>query len=147
MTSTFASDLEVALASLNAARANLVTAVQPLTLTDLERARRGGWPLHRILEHVIEAENLYVAAVATIRKLPLPSLSSSSCAGEPADEILCRLDASRRALLNTVNGVTEDDFYRIETLGREEYSVLSILENAAHHDEEHTRQIAATIAA
>jgi hypothetical protein len=147
MTSTFASDLKLALTSLNATRAHLVATAQPLTLADLERARRGGWPVRRILEHVIEAENLYAAAVATIRKQPGPSLSSSSCAGEPADEILCRLDTSRRALLNAANGVTEDDFYRIEKLGRDEYSVLSILENAAHHDEEHARQIAATIAA
>ena len=42
---TFEADLHVALADLTTARADLVSAVQPLTPSDLERARRGGWPV------------------------------------------------------------------------------------------------------
>ena len=62
------------------------------------------------------------------------------------DEILCMLDSSRAALLRTIDGVDEDSFYRLERLGREEYSILSARENVAHHDHEHIGQISATLA-
>jgi hypothetical protein len=62
------------------------------------------------------------------------------------DEILCILDSSRGALLRTIDGVDEDAFYRLERLGHEEYSILSALENVAHHDHEHVGQISATVA-
>jgi hypothetical protein len=37
--------------------------------------------------------------------------------------------------------VTEDEFYEVRQLGREEYSVLSLLENVELHDNEHSAQI------
>jgi hypothetical protein len=141
MSSTFAADLESALADLASSRAGLVSAVQPLSPADLERARRGGWPVHRILEHVIESEWMYAQAAAYLCGQPAPERGQSSCTGQPADEILCLLDSSRTALLGAVEGVSEDAFYEIKRLGHEEYSVLSILENAAAHDREHAGQI------
>ena len=142
--STFTLDLESALADLASARAGLVSAVQPLTAADLARARRGGWPVHRILEHVIESEWMYAQAAAYLCGQPAPERGPSSCAGQPADEILCLLDSSRTALLGAIKGVSEDAFYEIKRLGHEEYSVLSILENAAAHDREHAAQVHAT---
>src|SRR5574341_1280338 len=134
---TFSLDLEAALADLSSARADLVPTVQALSAADLERARRGGWPVHRILEHVIESEWMYAQAAAYLCGKSAAERGSTTCAGQPADEILCMLDSSRTALLGAIEGVSEDAFYEIKRLGHEEYSVLSILENAAAHDREH----------
>jgi hypothetical protein len=41
--------------------------------------------------------------------------------------------------------VKKEDFYRLQAIGHEEYSVLSILENVASHDREHADQIRRTI--
>ena len=139
--STFHLDLEAALADLTAARAGLVSAVQPLSAADLDRARRGGWPVHRILEHLIQSEWLYAQAAAHLSGALAPDRGPTACAGQPVDEILCMLDASRTALLQAIDGVSEDAFYDIKHLGHEEYSVLSIMENAASHDREHAGQI------
>ena len=143
---TFDADVEAVTTDLTGARAALVSAVQRLSDTDLDRARRGGWAIRRVLEHVIEFEWLCVMAIAAIRKQPVPERPPTSCEGQPADEILCMLDSSRAALLRTIDGVDEDSFYRLERLGREEYSILSALENVAHHDHEHAGQITATVA-
>lgn len=143
---TFDADLESVTADIANARAELVSAVQRLSDADLDRAWRGGWAIRRVLEHVIEFEWLCVMAIATLRKEPVPERPSVSCDGQPMDEILCMLDSSRGALLRTIDGVDEDSFYRLERLGREEYSILSALENVAHHDHEHIGQISATVA-
>lgn len=138
---TFTLDLESALADLASSRADLVSAVQPLTASGLARARRGGWPVHRILEHLIQSEWLYAQAAAHLSGAPAPDRGPTTCSGQPVDEILCMLDGSRTALLQAIAGVSEDAFYDIKHLGHEEYSVLSILENAASHDREHAGQI------
>ena len=142
---SFALDLEAALADLANARADLVSAVQPLTATDLARARRGGWPVHRILEHVIQSEWLYAQVAAGLSGSAAPQRGATACAGQPADEILCLLDGSRTALLQAIDGVSEDAFYEIKRFGHEEYSVLSLLENAAAHDHEHAAQVRTTV--
>jgi uncharacterized damage-inducible protein DinB len=141
----FTADLEAALADLASARADLVSAVQPLSAADLDRARRGGWPVHHILEHVIQSEWLYAQVAATLSGKPTPKRGSTACAGQPADEVLCLLDASRTALLQAIDGVSEDAFYEIKRFGHEEYSVLSLLENAAAHDHEHAAQVRVTV--
>jgi hypothetical protein len=144
---TFTADLEATLADLAAARAGLVSVVQALSATDLDRARRGGWPVHRILEHVIQSEWLYVQVAAALSGKPATERGATACAGQPADEVLCLLDASRTALLQAIGGVPEDAFYDLKRFGHEEYSVLSLLENTAAHDREHAAQIRATTAA
>jgi hypothetical protein len=62
-------------------------------------------------------------------------------------DILCRLDSSRSALLSALDGVDEERFYQLRHMGHEEYSVLSVLENAAAHDREHAGQTRAIVAA
>ena len=145
--SAFTLDLEAALADMSSARAELVSTVQALSAGDLERGRRGGWPVHRILEHVIESEWMYAQAAAHLCGHPAPDRDQTACAGQPADEILCLLDSSRTALLGAIEGVSEDAFYEVKRLGHDEYSVLSLLENTAAHDREHAAQIRATIEA
>jgi uncharacterized damage-inducible protein DinB len=75
---TFDLDLETVTSDLTGARAELVSAVQRLSDTDLDRARRGGWAIRRVLEHVIEFEWLCVMAIATLRKEPVPERPSVS---------------------------------------------------------------------
>jgi len=144
---TFRLDLEAALADIASARAELVSAVQALRDSDLEKARRGGWSVRRILEHVTDSEWMYAQAAAYLRGARAPERGPADCRGRAVDEILCMLDSSRRALLKAVDGVSEDAFYEIKRLGHEEYSVLSLLENAAAHDREHAAQVRATLGA
>lgn len=144
---TFPADLESILGDLTHDRADLVTTVQALADGDLDRARRGGWSVRRVLEHVIQSENLYAVLVTHLRELPVAQRGPVSCAGLPVPEILCQLDSSRGALLSALDGVDEERFYQLRQMGHEEYSVLSVLENAAAHDREHAGQIRATMAA
>jgi hypothetical protein len=144
---TFAADLEALTADLTVARATLVSTVQRLSDVDLERARRGGWPVRRVLEHVIQAEWLYATLVRHLRRLDPPERPQLSCEGQPVDEILCMLDAGRTALLQSIDGVEEAAFYDVQRVGHDEYSVLSVLENAANHDREHAEQITAILSA
>jgi len=144
---TFAADLEALTNDMTASRAGLVSGVQALSDADLAKARRGGWPIHRVLEHVIEAEWLYATLTAHLQQKPVPARGSTSCESQPVDEILCLLDSSRSALLSALEGVNEDAFYDIQRMGHEEYSVYSVLENVANHDREHAGQIAAIVAA
>jgi hypothetical protein len=143
---TFEADRDAVLAEMQASRADLVSAIQPLSSADLDRARRGGWPVSRVIEHVIESEYMYAMAAAAIRKQPVGPRGETSCEGQPIDEIICRLEGGRNALLAAVKDVTEDDFYRLEKLGHEEYSVFSVLENSAMHDHEHAGQIRSILA-
>jgi len=147
VTSTFSLDLEAALADLASARADLVRSVEALPPDGLERARRGGWSVRRILEHVIESEWMYAQAAAYLCGGGAPERGPADCAGQPVDEIICMLDSSRRALLKAIDGVSEDAFYEIKRLGREEYSALSLLENVAAHDREHAAQVRAAVGA
>ena len=145
MTSTFSAELESLTADLDAARAGLVTVCQSLSDADLARARRGGWPVARVLEHVIQSEQLYARLVSALRDQPVVEGATESGAPDSVDGALSRLGSGRRALLAALDGVDEDSFYRLRQFGHEEYSVLSVLENTASHDREHAAQISAII--
>ena len=58
MTTTFESDLSSARDALASARGELFALVGTLTNADLERARRGGWAVARVLQHIIQGEHL-----------------------------------------------------------------------------------------
>src|SRR3989442_4212851 len=105
MGSQFEADLEAVTADMTAARADFVSAVQRLGDGDLERGRRGGWPVRRVLEHVIQSEQLYAALIGALRGLPVGQVERPSCAGQAATEILCLLDSIRTALLLALDGV------------------------------------------
>jgi uncharacterized damage-inducible protein DinB len=146
MSDEFERDLAEARGHLSASRAELLDVIRSLQDADLDRGRRGGWPVRRVLQHVIESEHAYARLVLHLRGLRVP--------GEPIDgrptsvaDARERLDASRSALLEALAGVEEEAFYALKQLGHEEYSILSVLENAIHHDREHAGQIRATLAA
>src|SRR3990172_11977106 len=146
MASSFQSDLDALLAEPNASRAELVSVLQAVSDADLDGGRRGGWPVRRVLEHVIQSEHLYATLVSHLRGLSVEPHGQVTCEGQSADQILCELDSSRHALLSALDGVDEDSFYRLGRIGHEEYSVMSVLENVANHDREHAAQAAPILA-
>src|SRR5581483_7650310 len=44
-------------------------------------------------------------------------------------------------VVRAVAGIDDESLYRLVRFGHEEYSALSVLENIAHHDDEHREQI------
>jgi alkylhydroperoxidase family enzyme len=141
--SDFSSDKAELLSELEAGRGQLNAIVCQLTADDLSSARRGSWAVSRILDHVLHSERLYGQLISVF--------SGVGMAVEPAEspstsgEAITALAGTRQAVLDAVGHVKEADFYRLQTIGHEEYSVLSILENVASHDREHAEQIRRTI--
>jgi uncharacterized damage-inducible protein DinB len=146
MSSEFDSDLQELRHELSASRAEFLGALQSLDNSDLDRARRGGWTIARVLEHVVQSEAMYTAAIAAIAG---DSASSPQGGGPPTSraEAVQQLESTRRALETALASATEENFYRLQRLGHEEYSIASVLENVANHDREHAEQIRRTLTA
>jgi uncharacterized damage-inducible protein DinB len=53
------------------AREELLGVIDSLSHADLERARRGGWPVRRVLEHVIHSEKLYAQGTPYLCGAPI----------------------------------------------------------------------------
>jgi uncharacterized damage-inducible protein DinB len=141
--SEFDSEKDALLSDLQASRAKLHDVVAGLSSDDLSSARRGSWPVSKILAHVVHSERLYAQLISVFSGVGTsvePSRTPSSSA-----EALAALEVTRKAVLDGIGHVKEEDFYRLQTIGHEEYSVLSILENVASHDREHAEQIRKTI--
>jgi hypothetical protein len=142
--SEFESDKAALLSDLEKSRAQLNEVVLKLRADDLSSARRGSWPVSKVLEHLLHSERLYAQLISVF--------SGVGYAGEPGAvpstpaEALTALEATRMAVLDGIGHVKEEDFYRLQTIGHDEYSVLSILENDAAHDREHAEQILKTVA-
>ena len=140
MSAEFDRDLQRARDDIAAGREQLLEVVNALSDDDLDRVRRGGWSVRRVLEHVIESEWLYTRLATHLRDLPQPDETPSTKAPSVA-EATRAMGAAREALLAAVAGVDEETFYRLGAVGHEEYSVLSLLENVALHDREHAPQV------
>jgi len=145
MSSEFDSDLRELKEELSASRADLLASLESLADADLERGRRGGWTIAQVLGHVIQSEYLYGGVVSAI----VGALASSPQGEPPAsvDAARQQLAATREGLLKAVASATEENFYRMQKFGHDEYSVISVLENAANHDREHAEQVRRTISA
>lgn len=141
--SDFEEDKTQLFAELTESRAGLLAIVESLSSGDFQQARRGSWTVARILEHVLHSERLYTQLVSafTGKSATLPDAREAA----EADAAISALNSSRAAFLSAISDVDEDDFYRLQTIGHEEYSVLSILENNAAHDREHAAQISKTL--
>jgi uncharacterized damage-inducible protein DinB len=120
--------------------------VSSLSDDDLERGRRGGWTVRRDLEHVIWSENLYGRLMLHLRGRGAEGEMGDNTPSSVADAIE-RLAASRAALLAALDGVDEESFYRLQLIGHEEYSAISLLENTVNHDREHAAQVREILAA
>ena len=143
--SEFDSEKDGLLSDLQKSRAKLNDVIAGLSSDDLSIARRGSWPVSKILDHVVHSERLYAQLLSVFSGVGT-SVEPIGTPSTPA-EALAALEATRIAVLDGIGHVKEEDFYRLQTIGHEEYSVLSILENVASHDREHAEQILKTIGA
>ena len=142
----FQRDLDENLGAIRDARTDLLNEVRSLTTEDLQRVRRGGWSVQEVLRHVIDSEVAYAKVIGFLRGTPV-DLSNASDAdvasGAAAGDALERI---RDTTLKLVDGVDEGTFYELRALGKEQYSIVSVLENVASHDHEHLEQISKTLA-
>jgi len=122
------------------ARARFAVLVSPLSREALASARPGGWTLRRVLHHVIESEAIYAKLLAHQCTRPAGDMRTD----EPSDggDAVAMLEGTRRFVLAIVDGIPDEILYRLTTIGHEEYSPLSILQNVASHDRDHYTQIA-----
>jgi uncharacterized damage-inducible protein DinB len=142
----FERDLSENTKAIETARASLLERLRLLTDDDLRRGRRGGWSIQEVLRHVIDAEIAYTKVIAHLRGVSLQILESTPDDVATMSATVTALERSRGVLSSTVSGVDESTFYELRTLGREQYSVVSVLENVASHDHEHLEQIVKTVA-
>lgn len=147
MPSQFEDDLRHALEEARAAREGLLAVLAPLTDADLDRARRGGWSVRQVLEHLVLAEKGYLRVLALLRESPEPPPRPEPVPVASLAQAVRELEAGRRALLEALREVDEELFYTLRPVGREQFSVLSLLENLASHEREHTAQIKAILEA
>jgi phosphinothricin acetyltransferase len=134
-----ATDLALALAEAEAARARLIETIASLDAATLARSRPGGWTLGRVLQHLAEAEAIYVRLLAHMRGAEAPGIDTAPIVDGAS--AVAALRATRARVVRAVAGIADDSLYRLVRFGHEEYSALSILENIAHHDDEHREQI------
>jgi len=147
MTCPYHSDLAASQEAIRVARDELLSVVDSLGRADFERARKGGWPVRKVLEHIIHSEKLYAQATAYLCGAEVSGRPETASAASPAEARTMLLDA-RKALLTALEGLEMDPrayetFYELKRVGHEEYSVISLLENVAGHDREHAAQIRA----
>ncbi len=140
----FARDLAANMTAVDVARASLAQRVRQLTDDDLTRTRRGGWSVREVLSHVIESEISYTKVLAFLRGAPVEVAAAGPDDVATVSAAIVALERYRTILLTTVQGVDEAVFYEIRSLGHEQYSVISVLENVAAHDHEHLQQIEKT---
>ena len=139
--SEFERDLAKANNDATTARKEFLEVVASLNDDDLDKERRGGWPVRRVLEHAIHSEVLYGRLARHLRGLPQPEGEAVTVPPATVADAISALEHSRAALVAAIEGVDEETFYALHVVGHEEYSILSLLENVALHDREHGPQI------
>ncbi len=95
----------------------------------------------RVVQHLLQSEEHYARLVGQLRERPPAPSPDPPGPLASINDAVRELAAARQALLNALDDIDEASFYRLSILGREEYSVLSVLENVAHHDREHGQQV------
>lgn len=141
MSDEFDRDLSKARSDISQARDGLLAVLSELKDNDLDKVRRGGWPVRKVLEHAIHSEVLYGRLARHLRELPQPEGEAITVPPANVSDAISALESSRKALEEAFDGVDEETFYTLRVVGHEEYSVLSLLENVALHDREHAPQI------
>ena len=141
MSGEFEQDLSKALGDASRARDGLLAVLRGLNDDDLDKVKRGGWPVQKVLEHAIHSEVLYGRLARHLRELPQPEDEAITVPPPTVASAISALENSRAALETAIDGVDEETFYTLRVVGHEEYSILSLLENVALHDREHAPQI------
>ncbi len=141
MSGEFERDLSKARDDASQAREALLAVLADLNDADLDKERRGGWSVRKVLEHAIHSEVLYGRLARHLRELPQPEGDAATVPPATVAGAIGALEHSRAALEGAIEGVDEETFYTLHVVGHEEYSILSLLENVALHDREHAPQI------
>ena len=141
MSDEFDRDLSKAREDTSQARDGLLAVLRDLKDEDLDKERRGGWSVRKVLEHAIHSEVLYGRLARHLRELPQPEDEAVTVPPATVASAISALENSRAALETAIDGVDEETFYTLRVVGHEEYSILSLLENVALHDREHAPQI------
>ena len=141
MSDEFDRDLSKAREDTSQARDGLLAVLRDLKDEDLDKERRGGWSVRKVLEHAIHSEVLYGRLARHLRELPQPEDEATTVPPPTVASAISALENSRGALETAIDGVDEETFYTLRVVGHEEYSILSLLENVALHDREHAPQI------
>ena len=142
----FQRDLSENLTAIEGARVALLQQLRSLSDDDLRSTRRGGWSVQEVLRHLIDAEVSYTKVLGFLRSRPVELANSSDDDVASSQAAVGALERVRERLLAALEGVDEDAFYDVRSLGSSQYSVMSVLENIADHDHEHVGQIAKTLA-
>lgn len=142
----FQRDLAENLKAIETARTVLLDGLLPLTVEDLHRGRRGGWSIQEVLRHLIDAEVAYATVLGFLRTSAIEVPNASDDDVVSASAAIAALERTRKQLVALLDGVDENTFYDMRSLGTNEYSVMSVLENVADHDHEHLSQIVKTLA-
>jgi hypothetical protein len=80
-----------------------------------------------------------------LRSRPVELANASDDDVATSQAVVAALERARGQLLTLLDGVDENAFYEVRSLGTTQYSVMSVLENVADHDHEHSGQIAKTL--
>ena len=144
MPTEFDSDLARLRGELTDTRSEFMAAVASISDDQLDVARRGGWSIGRVLEHVITSEEGYARVVAHLKGTPITEPSPNGLPSS-VEDAKTKLLSARDTLLRALDGVNEDAFYALQYLGKEEYSIVSVLENVVSHDHEHSVQLLTTL--
>jgi uncharacterized damage-inducible protein DinB len=150
VTCAYHSDLAASQEAIRLAREELLGVIDSLSRADLERARKGGWTVRKVLEHLIRYEHLSGQGMAFLTGAVTPERLESTTPAS-ATEARTMLLEGRKTLLAALGNLDEDPmafetFYELKKMGHDEYSALSLLENVAFHDREHADQIRAILA-
>ncbi len=141
MSDEFERDLAKARDDASQARESLLAVLRDLKDEDLDKERRGGWSVRKVLEHAIHSEVLYGRLARHLRELPQPEGEAVTVPPATVADAISALENSRAALEDAIEGVDEETFYTLRVVGHEEYSIISLIENVTLHDREHGPQI------
>jgi len=149
MTCSYHADVAASQEAIRLSREELLRVVDSLSRADFERARKGGWPVSKVLEHLIHSEKLYAQATAYLCGAEAFAGAEAKPPGSASEARTMLLDV-RKGMLQALEALDVDPmayetFYELKRVGHEEYSVVSLLENVANHDREHAAQIRAIV--
>ena len=145
MPSEFEQDRQRVLADIDAARSDVLRLLGTLSAADLDIASRGSWSVRSVIQHIILSEWGHTRGITRLLGADDPQIPDAPPLATLAEAIDALAD-SRAAHLSSVDGIEEDDFYRLASpRGGQEWSVMSFLEGTADHDREHHAQIEALL--
>jgi uncharacterized damage-inducible protein DinB len=145
MSEQFDRDIAQAKRDIGDARAALLDALGSLNDSDLGREARPGSTVGQTLEHVIHSEVLYARLAYHLRDIDQVAEEPLTKHPDSVADAVHALEESRTSLVAAIEGVDEETFYKPHIVGREEQTVLGLLEQVAEHDRAHAAQIKSLI--